>query len=67
MKLHAEREAKIAALDAKLDKGADAKANAQRVKELADKQRQQGRATRPQTAAAGIKLQHKLSEKPTVI
>lgn len=39
MKLHAEREAKIAALDAKLDKGADAKANAQRVKELADKQR----------------------------
>ena len=39
-RLHAEREAKIAALDAKLDKVGDAKTNAQRVKQLADKQRQ---------------------------
>ena len=45
IKLHEQREAKIAALDAKLDKVEDTRTNAQRVKELADKQRGQIRAT----------------------
>jgi len=44
LKLHQEREAKIAALDAKLDKVEDTRTNAQRVKELAEKQREQIRA-----------------------
>ena len=44
LKLHAQREAKIAALDEKLVKVEDARMNAQRVKELADRQRDQIRA-----------------------
>lgn len=37
IKLHEQREAKIAALDAKLDKIEDTRTNAQRVKDLAEK------------------------------